>query len=167
MLENVISTVVEALTEAGVPAGAAYPKTDAACPAGGMARVGVAKAVDRSSGFGRYLGIETDPERGEREVYGLRCEIDLSLDVYAAPRETNAALCCAALFDRAAAVIDGIGGLGVREISCGAAGPDAATGLFRLGGSVKCSALLTAAADESGETAAFTDFILRGELRTA
>ena len=167
MLESVIVSVLEALTAAEIPAGAAYPKADAACPSGGMVRVGVAGCVDQSAGFGRYLGIESDPERGEREVYGLRCEIELSLDVYAAPREDNAALCCAALFDRAAAAVDGIDGLGVREITCGTAAPDASTGLFRLGGTLKCAALLVASGDDSEETAAFTDFILRGELRTA
>ena len=162
MLETVVSTVIGALTDAGISAGPAYPK-DAVDRSAGFVRVGVAKAVDTGAGFARYLGIENDPESGEREVYGLLCEIGLSLDVYAPLSEANAALACAALFDEAAAVVAGVSGLSVKELSCGAPGPDGETGMFRLAGGVKCAALLTASDSDSGGTA-FTDFVLRGVL---
>ena len=164
MLETVIDAVVEALTDAGISAGSAYPKTGVERSGGGFVRVGVAKVVDTNAGFARYLGVENDPESGPREVYGLRCALELSLDVYAPLREENAALKCAALFDSAAAVIAAVGGLQVRELSCGAPGPDRETGLFRLAGGVRCAALLTASGAD-GEDMAFTDYVLRGELR--
>lgn len=163
MLEGVIAAVISALNTAGIPAGPAYPKEDISA----HVRVGVLKAADRSAGLSRYLGLRDDPERGAVEVYGLRCELELSLDVYAPPdadRE-NAALDCANTFDRAAAVISGVPGLHVRELTCGAPGPDAETGMFRLPGGVKCAGLLTVADDDGGDTA-FTDFVLRGELQT-
>lgn len=163
MLERVIAAVVEALTEADIPAGPAYPKSGVD-RSGSFIRVGVAKAADRSAGFARYLGIENDPETGEREVYGLRCEITLSLDVYAPLSAENAALECAALFDRAAAEISGVSGLSVKELSCGAPGPDRETGMFRLSGLAQCAGLLVFAGN-GGADAAFSDFVLRGELR--
>ena len=164
MLESVVTAVAEALQAANIPAAPAYPRTEISCPAGGFVRVGVAKAVDSSPGFGRYLGLAEDPETGERELYGMRCELELSLDVYCPLSGENAAMDCAALFDRAAGVIGGIGGLGLREVHCGEPGPDRDTGLFRLRGDVKCTALLVTGC-ETDQGAVFTDFILRGELR--
>ena len=165
MLEGVIASVSSALCAAGISAGPAYPNAPAT-PDAAFVRVGVLKAADKSAGFSRYLGLRQDPERGAVEVYGLRCELELSLDVYA-PLEAeneNAALACAGIFDRAAAAVSGVPGLHVRELCCGAPGPDAETGMFRLSGGVKCAGLLTIADDDSGDTA-FTDFVLRGELQ--
>ena len=161
MLEGVINSVCSSLNAAGIPAGPAYPKEAVSA----LVRVGVLKAADRSAGLSRYLGMRNDPERGAVEVYGLRCELELSLDVYAPLDSENAALACAGTFDRAAAVISGVPGLHVRELTCGAPGPDAETGMFRLSGGVKCAGLLTVA-DGEGENTAFTDFVLRGELQT-
>ncbi len=91
--------------------------------------------------------------------------MELRLDVFIQPPETeNAALSALSLFDRAAAVVGGIGGLDMREIYCGEALPDTETGLVRLSGGVKCAGLLTLERTEDAETA-FTDFILRGELK--
>ena len=163
MLEGVIASVCKALCAAGIPAGPAYPKEAVSA----HVRVGVLKAADKSAGLSRYLGMRNDPERGAVEVYGLRCELELSLDVYAPLDSENAALACAETFDRAAAVISGVAGLHVRELTCGAPGPDAETGMFRLSGGVKCAGLLAIADDDGGgsENAAFTDFVLRGELQ--
>ena len=167
MLEGVIASVSSALCAAGISAGPAYPNAPAT-PDAAFVRVGVLKAADKSAGFSRYLGLRQDPERGAVEVYGLRCELELSLDVYAPPAtdSENAALDCANTFDRAAAVISAMPGLRVRELTCLAPGPDAETGLFRLSGGVKCAALLTVADGGDGnDNTAFTDFVLRGELQ--
>lgn len=165
MLEGVIAAVAEALCAAEIPAGPAYPKSPVDREAE-FVRVGVLKAADRSAGLGRYLGMRNDPERGAVEVYGLRCELELSLDVYAPRSAENAALKCAETFDRAAAVISGVPGLSVRELTCGAPGPDPDTGMFRLSGGVKCAGLLTVTdSGGSGGETAFTDFVLRGELQ--
>lgn len=164
MLENVVREVVAALRERGIDASPAYPKIPAAAGGGGFVRVGVAAVRDRSAGMARYLGVEADEERGEREVYGLLCDLELSLDVYTPPSGDNAAMDALSLFDRVSDAIGGMDSLQMRELSCGAPGPDRDTGLFRLSGAAKCSALLISTAD-GGEDAVFADYVLRGVLK--
>lgn len=164
MLENVVRDVVAALRGNGIDASPAFPKTPAKAGGGGFVRVGVSGARDRSAGMARYLGVETDGEHGEREVYGLLCDMELSIDVYTPPAADNAAMEALGLFDRAAEIIGGMGSLRVRELSCGAPGPDKDTGLFRLSGAAKCSGLLVSA--EGGEDALFADYVLRGVLKS-
>ena len=164
MLENVVRSVVAALRERGIDASPAFPKAPARTGGGGFVRVGVAGVRDRSAGLARYLGVERDEARGEREVYGLLCDMDLSIDVYTPPAGDNAAMEALTLFDRAADVIGGMGSLQVRELDCGAPGPDKDTGLFRLSGAAKCSGLLVSA-EGDGEDAVFADYVLRGVLK--
>ena len=162
MLTNVIDAVVTALQEAELSAGSAWPK--AALQRGEcFVAVGVERAEDCAGGFARYLGVETDAETGEHEVYGLRCEIELRLDIYAPLSEDNAAETCLGLFDTAAETISALPGLQVKGLSCGSPAPDRETGMFRLRGGVNCSALLLST--EQGEDGSFTDFVLRGELQ--
>lgn len=167
MLEGLIASVSSALNAAGIPAGPAFPNAPVPPEEGAFVRVGVLKAADKSAGLSRYLGLRQDPERGPVEIYGLRCELELSLDVFAPFAAENAALDCVNTFDRAAAAVSAMPGLYVREFTCGAPEPDAETGAFRLSGGVKCAGLLTVADNDGGpETMAFTDFVLRGELQT-
>lgn len=164
MLENVVLSVVAALRERGIEAAPAFPKTPAKAGDGGFVRVGVAGARDRGAGLARYLGVESDMQRGEREVYGLLCDMEISIDVYTPPAGDNAALDALALFDRAAEAVGGMGCLQVKELTCGAPGPDKDTGLFRLSGAAKCRGLLISA--EGGEEAVFADYVLRGVLKS-
>lgn len=162
MMAGVVDTAVAALTAAGIAAGCAWPKT-AVSPGSSFVKVGVARAGASAGGFARYLGVERDPETGEREVYGLRCDLTLRLDVYAPLSAENAATACLDLFDAAADAIASVPGLRLTALRCGAPAPDRETGMFRLEGAAECRALLVAsgAADEG----TFTDFVLRGELR--
>ena len=162
MLENVVRSVVAALRERGVEAAPAFPKTPAKAGSGGFVRVGVTGARDRGAGMARYLGVETG---GEREVYGLLCDMELSIDVYAPPSGDNAAMDALGLFDRVSEIVGGMGSLQVRELSCGAPGPDKDTGLFRLSGAAKCSGVLVFTED-GGEEAVFADYVLRGVLKS-
>ena len=163
MLENVVRSVVAALRERGVEASPAFPKTPAEAGSGGFVRVGVTGARDRGAGMARYLGVETG---GEREVYGLLCDMELSIDVYAPPSGDNAAMDALELFDRVSEIVGGMGSLQVRELSCGAPGPDKDTGLFRLSGAAKCSGVLVFAEEDGGEDAVFADYVLRGVLKS-
>lgn len=165
MLENVVRSVVEALREDGIDASPAFPRAPARAGNGALVRVGVAGARDKSAGMARYLGVETDGEHGQREVYGLLCDMEISIDVYTPPAVDNAAMEALALFDRVSEVIGGMGGLQVKELSCGAPGPDRDTGLFRLSGAAKCGGLLISAPD-GGEEAVFADYVLRGVLKS-
>ena len=162
LLEKVIAAVVETLNLAEVPAAPAYvkqPLDDTAA----FVRVGV-KRVSEAYGVGaQYLGILHDAEHGDREVYGLQCEIELSVDVYAPFAQDNGALVCTELFDSAALAIGAVEGLKLKALSCGAPAPEETTGMFLLRGSMLCSAWLVA--EQSGEAGTFTDFILKGELK--
>lgn len=162
MLENVVRSVVAALRERGIDASPAFPKTPARAGESGFVRVGVAAVRDRGAGMARYLGVRTD---GEREVYGLLCDMELSIDVYTPPAGDNAALDALALFDRVSETVGGTGSLQVKELSCGAPGPDRDTGLFRLSGAAKCSGVLVFE-EEDGEEAVFADYVLRGVLKS-
>ena len=161
MLSNVIGAVVDALNAAEIPAGSAWRKA-AVERDKRFVCVGVERAED-CGGFARYLGMETDEVYGEREVYGLRCAVELRLDIYAPLAEANAANACLDLFDASAGVISCMQGLQVQALSCGAPAPDQDSGMFRLRCGVKCSALLLSTAQ--GEGGSFTDFVLRGELQ--
>ena len=161
MLTNVICAVVDALNTAGVPACSAWRRA-AADRNRSCVCVGVERAEDCGA-FARDLGRETDEVYGEREVYGLRCAVELRLDIYAPLAEEHAANACLDLFDAAAGVISCMQGLQVQALSCGAPAPDKESGMFRLRCGVKCSALLLSTSQ--GEDGSFTDFVLRGELQ--
>ena len=165
MLNNVRDAVIARLTAAGLSAGAAWPH--GAVPAEeGIVRVGVLRAENRSGGFGRYLGLHSDPVRGETEVYGLRCEMTLSLDIYVPLSEADAAGDCLAIFDTAMDCLgSGETGMQLRALRCGAPEPDRDSRMMHLRGEADGSALLVLEGS-AGETAAFQDFVLRGELET-
>ncbi len=162
MLDNLVSAVVDALTDGGVPACGAYPHT-AAPAAEPLVCVGISHAEDSDAGFARYLGSISDAETGERDVYGLRCGVGVRLDIYVPLSETDAPGACLALFDSAAACIGGMEGFSLKKLHCGAPAPDRAAGMMHLQGEAEGSALLLAA-ECDGESGTFTEFVLRGEL---
>lgn len=119
----------------------------------------------RAAGLPAYRAFPREAvERGGREVYGLRCDVELALDIYAPMSAENGAAECGRLFDAAAAALGAAAGLSVRELRCGEAAPDARLGMFVLRGAADCAALLV---DESGDGdgKTFTDFVLKGELK--
>lgn len=161
MLDNVRDAVIAALQSAGLPADRAYPHSPV--PADGcMIRVGVSRTEDCSSGFAGYLGMQRGPEYGEREVYGLRCALALSLDIYAPLSMDDGAGACLKLFDGALPCVEGCG-IRLKRMHCGEPAPDRASGMMHLRGEAEGTALLVSAAD-SGNEATFSDFVLRGEL---
>ena len=162
MLTSVIGTVAAALSDADLPAVSTWPKA-ALDRSESCICVGAAHAEACAGGFARYLGLETDPETGEHEVYGLNCALELRLDIYAPLSESNAAETCLDLFDTAAETICAMPGLRVEALQCDSPTPDKETGMFHLRGGVKCSAMLLCSAD--GEDGTFSDFVLRGELQ--
>ena len=162
MLNNVRDAVITALNAAGLSACAAYPRAHA--PASEtVLRVSVLRAENRSGSAGNYLGVKNDPERGEQEVYGLRCVLTLCLDVYAPLSSTDAAGDCLDAFDSACACLAaGETGFCLRALRCGEPAPDRDSGMMHLRGEAEGSALLVLCGSEA-ETAQFQDFVLRGE----
>ena len=161
MLNNVRDAVIAALNAAGFSACAAYPHAHA--PASGtVVRVSVLRAENRS-GAGNYLGVRNDPERGEQEVYGLRCALTLCLDVYAPLSAADAAGDCLDAFDGACACLAaGETGFCLRALRCGEPAPDRDSGMMHLRGEAEGSALLVLCGSGT-EPAQFQDFVLRGE----
>lgn len=161
MLDNVRDAVIAALLAAELPACAAYPRS-AVPAADGMICVGIAGAEDCSPGFAGYLGQREDPESGTQEVYGLRCGLSVSLDIYAPLSAADAAGDCLSMFDTAAGCIDGCG-IRLKSLRCGEPAPDRASGMMHLRGEAKGMALLIAISD-SGDDIDFSNFVLKGEL---
>ena len=161
MLDNVRDAVIAALQAADLSAGAAYPRS-AVPAADGMIRVGIAGAEDCSPGFARYLGQREDPEQGTQEVYGLRCGLSVSLDIYAPLSSADAAGDCLSMFDTAAGCIDGCG-IRLKSLHCGEPAPDRTSGMMHLRGEAEGTALLIAVSD-SGDDIDFSNFVLKGEL---
>ena len=163
MLDNLVRAVVCALRDAGLEACGAYPC--AAVPATERrVCVGVSYAEDADAGFARYLGVVTDAETGEREVYGMRCGVGVSLDIYVPMGEADAPEVCLAIFDRAADCIGGMAGFGLKKLRCGAPEPERASGMMHLHAEAEGVALLVAA-DAPEQGGAFNEFVLRGELK--
>lgn len=165
MLESVVSSVVKALKGAGLEAVGAYPEKAVCGCAGTVVCVGIKSAKGLPAGFGGYLGTETDPVTGlRRELYGARCELEVSLDIYAgrgAERGPAECMRYARLIPAALAALPE--GLRASALEFSQPGPDRDTGLFLCRGVLRASAHFTArAGQEDGE---FTDFILRGSIR--
>ena len=165
MLECVQDAVVAALRDGGLTAARAYEPLPLDRQRDAAVYVGIRGARWEGSGFGEYLGWRTDPETGaEQECYALRCQVEVSLDIYASQGGENGAAACTACFDRAVAALRSLpAGLKLKALSCGGAAPDGDSGRFRCQGVLEGVAyLLAQPQEESGE---FTDFILKGVLK--
>lgn len=165
MLESVVSAVIRALGAVGLEAVGAYPKRELCHRESPLVCVGVKSARGLPAGFGAYLGLGVDPVTGlGEELYGARCELEISLDIYAWPGAENGAeecMRCAGLVGRSLGELPE--GIRISSVSFGQAGFDGETGMFRCSGAVSGAAYFVArAADGDG---GFTDFILRGSVK--
>ena len=109
--------------------------------------------------MGRYLGQTPD----RREVYGLRLELTLSMDLYS-PAELGAPGCDSALETLHQVMLSGLpAGLRPAELRWEETVWDEDTAMFVRRGSLSCGAYFTAEASEDGVL--LTDFILKGVVR--
>lgn len=163
MLDNITKGLIQALEQAGLEAGRAYPRSPLA-DGGVFVKIGLASARQSESGFARFLGLkEREEDKALIEVYGMKCELELRLDIYAGMEQDNAAARCETVLDDIMAALAQYGGLSLHAVSCGEAAPDRETGFFRCRCTAQAGAeLMFESAEETGE---FTDFILKGELR--
>lgn len=163
MLEKITESIVAALGEAGLNAGRSYPR--AGVPQSGVFVKAAIRSVRQSeSGFARFLGLrERESDGALTEEYGMRCDLEIALDIYAAMDSENAAADCEAAVDGVLEAMAGYAGLKISSVACQQATPDRETGLFLCRCTAECGAMLTFDSDE--ETGEFTDFILKGELR--
>ena len=161
-IEQVKRTLCLALEGAGLRTRMSFEPSWAPACREPVAVVGLRRGESRGGGLSSYLGRQRSGSRW-REIYGLRMELVLSLDLYA-PAELGAAGCDRALELLHRAVLEGLpSGLRPRELSWEEAVWDKDTSLFLRRGSLRCEAVFTAEAEE--DTALVTDFILKGTVK--
>lgn len=164
-LEQVKTALKEAVESAGGRAVLAFPPEEAKRYDVPVVAVGLRTGESRGAALQSYLGLRTDPDTLlSREVYGMRLELTVSLDVYA-PASLGAAGCDGALETLHTAVLRELPrGLAPGELKWEDAVWDGDTAMFLRKGSLQCAAFFTAERSEDGE--AFTDFILKGAVKT-
>lgn len=161
MLETAVAVIIEALKGAGLNARERYVLEELDTK-GSLVCVGAKSAKNLSSGFTEYLGIKSDAELGDRELYGFRTELSLSLDVYVPEPEGERG--CQAVFAKISDALFSLpSGMKRRELRCFEAAPDSETRMFKQSIELCCSAYFVSSVwEESGE---FSDFVLRGVMR--
>ena len=160
-LEQVKSALAAALERSGLRAHSAFAPGWARAYTGPVAAVGLRTGESRGGALGSYLGRRTDPETLEcREIYGMRMEMTLSLDLYSPPK-SGAAGCDSALETLHQAILEGLpAGLRPTELKWEETAWDEDAQMFLRRGSLSCSACVTAEASEDGLM--LSDFILKG-----
>ena len=163
-LEQVKEAIAAALEKAEIQVQTAYAPNWAKAYSGPVAAVGLRTGESRGGALSSYLGQRTDPETQTcQEVYGMRLELTLSLDIYSPPKEGAAGgeRVLAALHQ---IMLEGLpAGLRPTELKWEEASWDPDTGMFLRRGSLACSAYFIAEASEDG--AVFSDFILKGVVK--
>ena len=160
-LEQVKAALSAALERAGIAAQAAFSPGWARSYSQPVVAVGLRQGESRGGALSSYLGQRTDPDTQLcQEVYGMRLELTLSMDIYAPPGE-GAAGCDSALEGLHRAVLHGLpSGLRPVELRWDEMGWDQETEMFLRRGSLSCSAFFTASRSDDGLP--LTDFILKG-----
>ena len=160
-LEQVKDAISAALEKAGVRAQTAYAPEWAKAYSEPVVAVGLRTGESRGGALSSYLGQRTDPRTQVcQEVYGMRLELTLSLDIYCPP-EAGAAGGEGVLETLHQIMLEGLpAGLRPTELKWEEASWDMDTAMFLRRGSLACSAYFIAAASEDG--AVFSDFILKG-----
>lgn len=163
-LEQVKDAIAAALEKAEIRTQTAYAPGWAKKYTGPVVAVGLRTGESRGGALSSYLGQRTDPKTQTcQEVYGMRMELTLSLDIYCPPKE-GAAGGEGVLEALHQIMLEGLpSGLRPTELKWEEASWDPDTAMFLRRGSLACSAYFIAAASEDG--AVFSDFILKGVVR--
>lgn len=163
-LEQVKDAIAAALEKAEIRTQSAYAPGWAKKYTGPVVAVGLRTGESRGGALSSYLGQRTDPKTQIcQEVYGMRMELTLSLDIYCPPKE-GAAGGEGVLEALHQIMLEGLpSGLRPTELKWEEASWDPDTAMFLRRGSLACSAYFIAAASEDG--AVFSDFILKGVVR--
>ena len=161
-IEQVKTALGSALERAGLPARMAFAPEKAGAYDTPVAVIGLRRGESRGGGLSSYLGRRKTGSEW-REVYGLRMDLTLSLDLYA-PAEMGAAGCDEALEILHRVMLEGLpAGLRPKELSWEEAVWDQETAMFLRRGSLSCEAVFTAQAEE--DNVLVRDFILKGMVK--
>lgn len=165
-LEQVKSALVEALDRAGTAARGSFEPGWAQAYDRPVVAVGLRTGESRGGALGSYLGERVDPATQARsEIYGMRLELTLSLDIYCPPGRGAAG--CESVLETLHRVVLGALPSGLRpvELRWEETAWDEDTSMFLRRGSLSCSAFFTAQASEDGVL--LTDFILKGTVKNS
>lgn len=164
MLDTVAQAVVEALTGAGINAKKQYPLSWLDRGEGPVVCVGIKSAELSASGAGNYLGTKTDSDGNTRELYGVKAETVISMDIYSpAENGDGQAECLGCFRDMSAALAALPGGVRVNTLVCGQVKPDGVTEMMQCPCQAHCTVFLIGeTAEDSTE---FLDFTLKGVLK--
>ncbi len=163
MTDAVLDAVAAALTAQGLTAVREFPAAALDRASGPVVCVGLRSNTLLSAGCGDYMGEQTDGNGAVSEVYGMRMESVLALDVYSPDDGANGAAGCVNAFALIAAALPTLpSGLRVKELKCGETDLDGETGMFLCRVSLACRAFLTRS--ENADAGEFTDFVLRGAI---
>lgn len=160
-LEQVKSAIAGALEKSGVRAQIAYAPGWAKTYAEPVVAVGLRTGESRGGALNSYLGQRFDPDtQANLEVYGMRMDLTMSLDIYCPPGDGTAG--CESVLEKLHQILlEGLpSGLRPNELKWEEAAWDEDTAMFLRRGSLACSAYFIAAASEDG--AMISDFILKG-----
>lgn len=161
MFDAALNVLLSLLREAGITATAEYPTEAIRRKDGALVCVGLKNGKSASAGFGGYLGLRSDPERGEMELYGFQTELLVGLTVYAP--EDQGAQGCAACYEAAVSALTCLPtGLRLKSLSRGPAAPDLGTGMFKCEAELSCAAHFVCARPADGGE--FQDFALYGHV---
>lgn len=160
VLEPVLTAVIDALTAAGLDAERQYPAARLGRLTAPKIFAGVQSSTLKGSGYGEYLGIRA---LDGAEVYGLRLELCLALDIYA---PLGAEQDCLQTFEAISSALAGLpSGIRPTVLVCGETVPGPEAGLLQCRAQLHCSAALLCRADE--DSGQFHDFELKGVLTHA
>lgn len=163
MFSNITASINELLNEAGLSAGRAYPREAIARDGGCFIRTAVESVSQSEPGFARFLGLRHDKDGSTHEVYGMRCDISLALDIYASMASENGAEVCEGAVDEVILALSKCEGVRIGSFSCSRAKPDRDMEMFLCPCRAGMTVLLTA--EDHEEAAQFSDFILKGEIK--
>ena len=155
-MEDVISLVLTALEEAGIPAVKAIPRGVMPRLTAPKAAVQLESVKSETPGLYEYLGVEETPERGPVERYGRRMSAVLLVRIFAPDNESVApAVLCA--------LQQGFSGVTVEKITASAPVFDSVADAFMTEVRAEISAYFYALSGE--DTSEFLDFRLEGEVK--
>ena len=161
-LRQVKTALADTLESAGLCTVAAFSPTAARRYRQPVAAIGLRTGESRGGAMGSYLGLKTGTDGTTRELYGMKLEMKLSVDLYA-PAESGAEGCDQALETVHHALLYGLpSGLKPTALLWEELGWDEASSMFLRKGTLSCDAFFTA--EKSEDAVWLRDFILRGVL---
>lgn len=160
-LEQVKSAVANALENAGIAAHTAYTPGWAKAYQEPVVAVGLRTGESKGGTLGSYMGQRVDPDTlACQEVYGMRLDLVLSLDIYCPPGK-GAERCDGVLEALHQVMLNGLpSGLRPTELKWEETVWDGDTSMFLRRGSLACGAFFVAETAE--EQFELTDFVLKG-----